>query len=193
MSRVLGLAVASAVLLSVGAVAAQEEPSAVTEGEDTAARLLFLEGRSLFDEGRYEEALHSFRRAYQLSRRPTLWYNIALACDRLRMDAEALEGFRAYLREVPDAPHRVEVEARIEALRAAVYVAPDEAAARVEPIAADPAARADEGGVARRWWFWTLLAVVVGGAVTATLLATSGDEVADPLDVGVRIETLGTP
>ena len=86
---------------------------------DQEARALFQAGTVAFSDARYDDALGHFRRAYELSGRPQLLYNIGLAADRLRRDAEALEAFEGYLSEVPDSMQHQDVEARVRVLRAA--------------------------------------------------------------------------
>jgi len=87
---------------------------------DREARSLYDAGRIAFDEGRFENALDYFKRAYELSQRPGLLHNIGTTADRLRRDEEALEAFQAYLEAVPDAPNRASVEARIAVLQHAI-------------------------------------------------------------------------
>jgi tetratricopeptide (TPR) repeat protein len=87
---------------------------------DAQARVVFEQGRDAYENGRFEEALLLFRRAHGLSANPVLLYNVALAADRLRRDADALDAYEQYLAAVPDAPQRASVQARIEILRAAV-------------------------------------------------------------------------
>lgn len=89
--------------------------------------------------GNYEDALGYFNRSYQLSNRPKLLYNIGQAADRLRRDQEALDAFKEYLTQVPDAPNRFEVENRIKALEKFVE---NEKAAEAAPAPAAPAAPA---------------------------------------------------
>ena len=106
-----------AVWTSVGSacrVAAQEVDLA-----DTEARSRFEAGRAAMAAGRTEDALADFRRAYELSHRPALLYNIGVAADRLRHDDEALEAFEAYLAAMPaeEISNRAEVESRLVVLR----------------------------------------------------------------------------
>lgn len=82
---------------------------------------MFEAGRAAFDQGRYQDALGYFDRAYQLSRRPQLLYNLGQVHDRLRHDEEALTAFQQYLKQVPGAENRAEVEHRIQAMRQAMY------------------------------------------------------------------------
>jgi hypothetical protein len=91
---------------------------------DERARALFQQGRAAYEEGRYRDAWDYFRKAYLLSKRPALLYNVGQAADRLRMDREALEAFRLYLQRNPDADNRREVENRVRALEERLHQAP---------------------------------------------------------------------
>lgn len=122
------------------------------------ARQSFEDGRLAFSEGRSEVALQAFQRAYELSGRPELLYNIALVHDRLRHDREALASFQQFLVEVPGTEFRTSVESRIRVL--------EEEIAREEALAT--AAGATDSVQGEEVWespiFWTLLGVVVVGA-----------------------------
>ncbi len=155
------LVFAASLALSMPAAAAAQASDAASGGAavdpgDEEARLRFEAGRVAFIAGRNEEALADFRRAYELSERPALLYNIGVALDRLRRDAEALEAFERYLAEAPPAQlqNRGEVEARIGVLREAI--ARDAAAEQTPP----PIPASDDGpdGVG-------LALAIVGGAI----------------------------
>lgn len=107
---------------------------------DAEARALFQAGSMAYAAGRYEDALESFERAYQLSPRPDLLYNLGQACDRLRMDETALGYFRSYLAEAPSAEREQEVRARIAVLERAVAERAELAARATAPavVAAEP-------------------------------------------------------
>ena len=64
----------------------------------------------------FARAAVEFRAAYELTQVPALLFNLgnALAADSQR-DA-AVEAYRAYLREIPDAPNRADIESRLRAL-----------------------------------------------------------------------------
>jgi tetratricopeptide (TPR) repeat protein len=101
---------------------------------DQEARALFEAGKLAFEEGRFENALGHFQRAFELSGRPRLLYNIGTAADRLRKDDVALAAFERYLAETPDAPNRSAVEARIQVLRTQLAAAdPPDAQPAPEP------------------------------------------------------------
>jgi tetratricopeptide (TPR) repeat protein len=87
--------------------------------QDAEARMLFQAGELAFADGRFESALESFRRSYELSHRPELLYNIGTAADRLRRDAEAITAFEQFLAARPETPNRHEIEGRLAVLRRA--------------------------------------------------------------------------
>ena len=116
MQRWGGTTVLLAVWMAGGTASAQDaEPS-----RDAEARSVFEAGTLAFEDARYADALGYFQRAYELSQRAVLLYNIGVAADRLRRDAVALEAFERFLESVPDHPRRRDVLARVEVLREAV-------------------------------------------------------------------------
>ncbi len=189
-------------LCSIGrpnAVLAEDDVQNVRDEE---ARQLFQAGRLAFSDGRFEDALSYFNRAYELSQRAQLLYNIGTAADRLRRNREALEAFELYLQKLPTAENRREVESRVRLLRAEearaaaapapVVPTPAQTAAAQENSSAshalDPQAtttQADKpsGSVFKTWWFWTIAGVVVAGAVVGTVLATQSKKT-EPLLTG---------
>jgi len=84
---------------------------------DEEARLQFRAGESAYARGDYQAALEDFERAYRLSQRPALLFNIGLAAQRARHRERALEAFQQYLQLKPDADNRADVESRISELR----------------------------------------------------------------------------
>jgi len=148
--RCLAAIVGIAVIATSTAASAQSAPDAsgtsgfvASSGADEEARAMFLTGREAYAAGNYENALEAFRQAFEMSNRPELLFNIGQTADRLRRDRDARDAFQAYLRAVPDADNRVEVEARLRVLR--------------EEIARDDALRAEAASatpIAPRlpWW-----------------------------------------
>src|SRR5262245_1460475 len=96
-------------------VAARAQDAAEPEvaGLDAEAHALYDAGEVAFHEERFENALDYFQRAYELSHRPELLYNVGTTADRLRHDEEALAAFEQYLAELPTTRNRGEVESRI--------------------------------------------------------------------------------
>lgn len=164
--------------------------------DDAVARGLFQAGKAAYEAGKYEDALGFFEQAHARSGRPQLLFNIGQAAERMRLDEKALEKFRAYLTQVPDAANRMDVEARIRQLEQ--WIGERNEAAPVAPIATAPspaetaeqapattaddpaftAAEPEQGEpVTSKWWFWTGIgAVVVGGTAAALAVALGGDE-----------------
>jgi tetratricopeptide (TPR) repeat protein len=134
--------------------------------EDELARAHFLSGQSYFDDGRLDEALHEFREAYRISRRPGFQYNIAVCQEKLGRIDGAIEAFERYLREAPAAPDRATVEQRLAELRARPV------------LVAVPAARADRPAW-RHAWFWGVVGgaavVVVAGVTVGVVVGTRGE------------------
>lgn len=163
------------VLLPGAQVAAQDEPAARDEPAaqlapgDAEAQRLFVAGRVAYGDARYEQALALFRRAYAISPRAGLLYNIGQAADRLRLDDEAIAAFEAYLEADPSAVNALEVETRLEVLRR-------ERARRELQPSAPPA----EQGSSEPW----ILALGIGGGV----LVVAGVAIA----VGVALYDPGT-
>ena len=122
----IGLAIATVTISATSDAEAQRrrraraaEPAepAIDPRLDAEARQLFLAGEAAYDAGRYESALEHFSRAYALTGRPGLLFNIGSVTERLRRDDEALRSYEAYLEAMPDAPNRPFVESRIAFLR----------------------------------------------------------------------------
>lgn len=119
--------------LSLPTIAHSQEP--VSDAHDEEARAVFAAGETAFGDARYEDALGYFQRAYELSDRPVLLYNVGVAADRLRRDEVALDAFERFLSLVAEHPRRRDVEARVIVLRAAI-------AERASPPAEDTTATA---------------------------------------------------
>lgn len=134
-----GLAFGIAVLASVVLCS-----PALGQERDDEAHGLHMAGAAAFASGHYEEALAYFQRAYDLSHRPELLFNIGQAADRDRQDEIALGAFREYLAAVADAPDREEIAGRIRVLERAVAAhtaapaPPEIAAAALTPDAETP-------------------------------------------------------
>lgn len=105
-------------LLVALSLAALPAAAQTDSGSDEDARALFDRGRAAYEEERFEDAVRAFRRAYVLSPRYQLLYNIGQAELRAGHDDRALEAFEGYLRQAPeDAPQYSEVQERVRVLR----------------------------------------------------------------------------
>jgi tetratricopeptide (TPR) repeat protein len=91
--------------------------SAVADPATAAAKAHYEKGTTLYDLGKYTEAAHEYEEAYAAKNDPALLFNVAQAY-RLSGDAaSALRTYRSYLRRVPNAPNRAEVERHIASLQ----------------------------------------------------------------------------
>jgi tetratricopeptide (TPR) repeat protein len=90
---------------------------AVARADDAmSAREHYQKGTSYYDLGRYPEAIKEFEAAYEIKNDPALLYNLAQS-NRLAGNSEqALHFYRTYLRYVPKAANRAEIEDRIKQL-----------------------------------------------------------------------------
>lgn len=68
----------------------------VSNADDDKARVFYLNGERLYNEGRYEEAVVAFQSAYSLSPRPLLLFNMANAYERLGKLQEAIDTLNKY-------------------------------------------------------------------------------------------------
>lgn len=174
LAALVALALAVGLASSPGLAVAQPPADGTADGSqrlDEAARLTYESARDAFVRGDYEQALELFRRAYELSPRPGLLYNIAQTLDRLRRDRDTVDALRAYLEAAPEARNRQEVEARIGVLEASLQEQEAEEAARREAeqaraVVPEDGADAGRSGVHPAVFFTTAGLTVVGGVLT---------------------------
>lgn len=160
-----------------GSASAQDAPTpaegtaqGTSEARDEEARSLFQAGRTAFGDGRYADARDYFRRAYELSGRAELLYNVGTAEDRLRNDEAALEAFEAFLAAQPEAANRTEIEGRIAVLREAI-------AART-PVPTDPTPTPSSSGPTLLWTWVAGAAALATGATAIGLWVAANDQYA---------------
>lgn len=91
-------------------------PAEAQDSNDAEAEARFTAGEIAFSAGRFDDALGDFQRAYELSERPELLYNIGLSAYRLRQDELALESFERFLELLPNHPNEEQVQGRIQAI-----------------------------------------------------------------------------
>lgn len=84
------------------------------------ARSLAQSGVNAYDLGEFEKALTTFQQAYELYPDPDILYNIAQSHRKLGQHEKAIETYKAYLRNKPDAPDRGEVAEQINELTAVI-------------------------------------------------------------------------
>jgi tetratricopeptide (TPR) repeat protein len=159
---------------------------------------LFEAGRVAFEANRYADALQHFQRAFDLSRRFQLQYNLGLAYDRLRRDEEALQAFEAYLSGDSTGDRADEVRARVQALKASVASRAVPVVAPAPTIVTQPAPPAavdsDRSAIRkRRIWIAVGSVLAVAARVTVGLVVAAGDDPApkrpEP-NTGIHVEAL---
>lgn len=133
----------------VGPFSAVAEVHAQAEELDVDARArgeeLFLNGRSLYDEGNYSEAIDVWRLGYELTDAPLFLFNIAAAQERNGDYEGAMESLVEY-RAVAPAEERMTLSRRINNLRERVE-STREPVVRVPEPAQDTAARGEASPV----------------------------------------------
>jgi tetratricopeptide (TPR) repeat protein len=105
-------------VLVVGLLVAAPAWSAGGEDDIVSAKEHFRRGSKLFDLGRFEEAAKEYEAAYEAKDDPVLLYNIAQAHRLAKHTDRALFFYKTYLRKVPNARNRAEVQVRITELEA---------------------------------------------------------------------------
>lgn len=95
-------------------------PAASAEALSAEARRHYEEGTKAFNLAEFPRAVAEFKAAYNAKPDPLLLYNIGQAFRLGGDEAQALFFYKSFLRNMPDAPNRKEVEVRIRTLDKAV-------------------------------------------------------------------------
>jgi tetratricopeptide (TPR) repeat protein len=191
LSSTLAIALVVGLVAPLGASAQQQtiQDDATLEDE---ARALFEAGRTAYEGARYDAALNYFTQAYQIVPRPALLFNMAAAADRLQRSEQALEWYRQYITELPEAPNRQTVERRITFLegilaeqRSQREQEDDTQTTETQTGPTGPADRPSGGGdITGEWWFWTIIAVAVVGlavGIGAGVAVSSQSSIEEPI------------
>jgi tetratricopeptide (TPR) repeat protein len=102
---------------------------------DPKTKAFFDQGKTLFQAGRFEEALAAFTEAYNRTGEPKLLFNLAASAEGMGDRERAKAYYQVYLEELPDAEDAEEVKNRIE--RLSLPMAPAAQKPDVEPQAAE--------------------------------------------------------
>jgi len=154
-----------AILISIcllSSVAALAEPGA---DELARAKDHFRRGNQLYDIGKYLDAAAEYRQAFELSEKPAFLFNIAQAYRLGNNAEEAIAAYRGFLRRIPDAAQRAEVEEHIEVLSKRLE-ADRRAKATPAPSLSLVVSRPAPVPVYKKWWLWTTVGIVAAGAAT---------------------------
>ena len=103
-------------VLTLTVVLSVPRPSFGQEADRDRAIELYQASQESYAGGRFEEAAVYLEEAYRLDPAPILLYNLARARESAGDTELALEAYRRYLDETPEADDRAAVEARIAAL-----------------------------------------------------------------------------
>ncbi|MCU1280554.1 MAG: hypothetical protein JWM53_4100 [bacterium] len=155
------------------------------------ARQHFEDGSRLYDLGKFRDAAHEYEEAYKYKPDPALLFNIGQAYRAGGDAGEAVTAYRSYLRHVPDATNRAEVEGHIEKLQRLVGEqrrAPQSPTqGTLQPtqpalIATATPPPSERQPVYKKWWLWTAVggALVVGGVVAIAVAATTPKDASSP-------------
>lgn len=159
-----------------------------------AAKAAYRRATQHYNLNEFPQALEAFKDAYRAYEEPSLLYNIGQCQRRMGQTEDAIKSFGSYLRNVPNASNRDEVEKVLEKLAAQAKAetlereqkaaAEAEARERAAKLEAEARATANTGPVVmtppapvkapfyKRWWLWTIVgAVVVVGVGVGTGLA----------------------
>lgn len=185
---------------------AADGPSTTADAQrDEIARLHFQTGSAHFATGDYEQAAEEFRKAYALSPRPGLLYNLALSYERLAQLQPAIDAMEGYLAgsEALSVQERRRLEARLARMRErlAAQLAPAAVAQEEAPADAGPAAPTGAnaaGGESERPsalsspWVWVAIGVATSVAVGLAVGLNAGTKQPEPLPTdnalpGVRL------
>jgi tetratricopeptide (TPR) repeat protein len=96
-------------LLCAGTAWAQDKPV----DPKVAAKEHYTRGTSFYDLGRYDDAIKEFEAAYQLKNDPAFLYNLAQSYRQAGNHEQAVHFYKTYLRYVPKAPNRADIEEKI--------------------------------------------------------------------------------
>jgi len=152
----------------------------------------YRRGTQLYDLGKYLEAANEYEAAFKLTDRPAFLFNIGQAYRLGGKPRDALAAYEGFIRRVPEAPQRAEIQQHIDELKKAIAdenekKAADDAAARkaaeekaaaekataekasAERVSAEKVVVAEhapppEKPVYKKWWLWTVVGVVAAGA-----------------------------
>ena len=166
--------VVAALMVCVGVAARADEARE--------ARDHFQKGRTLYDVGRFDDAAREFEAAYQIKPDPALLFNLAQAYRFAGKNQPALIAYRSYLRNLPNASNRAQVEASIAELQRIVdeqqhaqksppveTLTPGQPNETPTVVATTPPPPPARTPVYKRWWLWTAVGVVAATGLAVGL------------------------
>jgi tetratricopeptide (TPR) repeat protein len=158
-------------VIAVGATPAraQDDDPAMVKSER-----LFRKGKRYFSVGQFENALKAYQAAYDAKPLPDFLFNIAQCYRNLGDYERAVEHYRDYLEQMPDAPNRGNVETTIRDLEREIAEQRGDLRPDRPPRPRRPGDGVDERDTPfyKKWQFWAGVAVVgaAGGTTSYFLL-----------------------
>ncbi len=162
--------------------------------DERAAKKHYDRGQKLFNLRKFSEAIAAFEAAFEAKPIPKILFNIGQAHRNLGEHEAAIFSFKRYLKLLPVAPNRDQVEELITELEALV----EAEQARERDREADPEEDPVESRVVgseqppgatpvyKKWWFWTGVAIVgVAGGIGIWAATSSGRGSGPDVDLGV--------
>jgi tetratricopeptide (TPR) repeat protein len=175
----IGSRLAHATALAIAAlllVIARPAPSRADDPATVAAKRHFAKAEKLFALGRFDTALVEYEAAFDAKPLPGFLFNIG-QCHRNLHDYEAaVFSFRKYLRLLPDADNRDDVEELIRDLEAKQAAERDRA-----PLDQPPPPPRKHQPLYKKWWLWTGVTAIAGGI---TLVLVTRDRGVPATDLG---------
>jgi tetratricopeptide (TPR) repeat protein len=107
----------------------------------------YQKGVEDFSAGEYDDAIVEFKLALSAGGPPALLFNIAQAHRAAGHDQEALAYYKEYLRQVPDAPNRADVEQRMGTIESELQAASQAERGIVSTPATTNVADSGKGGI----------------------------------------------
>ncbi len=115
------VATALAVACSLAGRGAFAQPAPTpTEEQVAEGRVHFERGVALFDQGNHDGALIEFQRAWELSQRSSVLFNIAATCQALRRYGEAIAALERFLTDARDIRQRRHAQRTLTELRSLI-------------------------------------------------------------------------
>lgn len=169
-------------LVCVCIVAAMARPAVAQTDDLEAAKAHDRAARKAYELEHYAEAAREYEAAYQAKDMPELLYNIAQAYRLAGDPQKAIHFYTLFLRRVPGAPTRADIEARISELQKTIdeqartkATKPDNKTPAIQPAPIVPPTTQPELKVTnnnpppaperkpiyKQWWLWTSVGVVV--------------------------------
>lgn len=94
--------------------------NAQARGDKDQARAFAREATLHYKLGEYEDALKKYKEAFRTFQEPSLLFNIGQCHRQLGHKPEAEQAYKSYLRDLPQAENRPEVERLIQGIQAAI-------------------------------------------------------------------------